>query len=185
MKNLIVYYSLTNNNELLAKHLQHCLGCEMLRIETVRKKGVFSIGVDVIFGRKPAIREYDMSIMDYDNLIIVGPVWMGKIATPLKTFLSEERYSINRYSFISVCGGHAGQKEKIERELEAMAGIRPEKVLELWVSEIMSTDMTKDARNVSAYRITSRDLEKFNTKIDEFCSALRGEIVLYPSLRDL
>jgi flavodoxin len=177
MKNLIVYYSLTKNNELLAKLLQARLGCEMLRIETVRKKGIFSIALDVIFGRKPAIRSYNISIVDYDHLIIVGPVWMGKIAAPLRTFLSEEKGSIIRYSFISVCGGLTGQKEKIESELEAIVGMRSQSVLELWVSEIMSSNVTRDSKNVSAYRITSTDLEKFKIKIDEFCDALRGEMV--------
>jgi len=177
MKYLIVYYSLTNNNETLAKLLQARLGCEMLRIETVRKKGFFSIALDVLFGRKPAIRTYNMSIMNYDHLIIVAPVWMGKIAAPLRTFLSEERGSINRYSFISVCGGLAGQKEKIEKELEAIVGMRSQSVLELWVTEIMHSNGTKDVKNVSAYRITSADLEKFKTKIDDFCEALQGEIV--------
>ena len=178
MKNLIVYYSLTNNNESLAKLLQARLGGEMLKIETVRKKGAFSIALDVMFGRKPAIRRYNLSIMDYDNLIVVGPVWMGRIASPLRTFLSEERGSINCYSFISVCGGLAGQKEKIENELEAIVGIRSQRVLELWLSTIMNSNVTKDAKNVGGYRITSTDLEKFKSKIDEFCDSLQGEMVM-------
>lgn len=177
MKNLIVYYSLTNNNESLAKMLQARLGCEMLRIETVGKKGVFSIMLDVIFGRKPAIRRHHTSIMEYDHLILLGPVWMGKIASPLRTFLSEEKGSINRYSFISVCGGLPGQKEKLEKELETIVGVRPRSVSELWVSEIIGGNVTKNAKNVSAYKITSTDLEKFRTKIDEFCDALEGELV--------
>ena len=178
MKNLIVYYSLTNNNETLAKLLQARLGCEMLRIETLRKKNTFSIALDVIFGRKPAIRTYNISIMNYDHVIIVGPVWMGKIAAPLRTFLSEEKDSIHRYSFISVCGGIAVQKEKIEKELESIVGKPSQIVLELWVSEIMNSNVTKDSKNVSAYKITSTDLEKFKTRIDEFCGALMGEMVM-------
>ena len=46
MKTLIVYYSFTQNNEALARMLQTRLDCEMLKIETVKRRSTFSIFLD-------------------------------------------------------------------------------------------------------------------------------------------
>jgi len=60
MKTLIVYYSFTQNNEALAKMIQTRLDCEMFKIETIRKRSSFSIFLDAVFGRKPAIRMHNI-----------------------------------------------------------------------------------------------------------------------------
>ena len=178
MKTLLVYYSFTQNNELLAKTIQTRLGCEMLKIETIRKRSTFSIFLDRIFGRKPSIRKYNLSMMEYDQFVFVGPIWMGQIASPLKTFLYQERDVIKRYSFITLCGGLPGQKEKIEAELTSIVQMHPENVTELWISDIVSASVTKDAKNISAYRIGPEEMEKFTTKIDEFCFSILDKKVL-------
>lgn len=177
MKTLIVYYSFTQNNAALARIIQQRLDCEMLRIETLRRRSAFSIFLDAAFGRKPAILKHNLTLENYEQFVFVGPIWMGKIAGPLKTFLSGEKSNIKRYSFISVCGGLTGQKEKIEDELTSIVGSRPQNVCELWVSQIVSEHETKNAKNVSAYRIRSSELERFKTKIDEFCDVVEGEMV--------
>jgi flavodoxin len=177
METLIVYYSFTQNNAALARIIQQRLDCEMLKVETLRRRSAFSIFLDAAFGRKPAILKHNLPMANYEHFVFVGPIWLGKIAGPLKTFLSEEKGNIKRYSFISVCGGLTGQKEKIEDELTSIVGSRPQSVCELWVSEIVSEKVTKNAKNVSAYRIRSAELEKFKTKIDEFCDAIEGEMV--------
>ena len=177
MKTLIVYYSFTQNNAALARTIQQRLECEMLKVETLRRRSAFSIFLDAAFGRKPAILKHNLTLENYDQFVFAGPIWMGKIAGPLRTFLSEEKSNIKRYSFISVCGGLTGQKEKIEDELTSIVGCRPQCVCELWVSEIVSEKVTKNAKNVSAYRIRSSELDKFKTKIDEFCDVVEGEMV--------
>ncbi len=177
MKTLIVYYSFTQNNAALATMIQKRFDCEILRIETLRRRSAFSIFLDAAFGRKPAILKHNLSIENYDQFVFVGPIWMGKIAGPLRTFLNEEKENIKRYSFISVCGGITGQKEKIEDELTSIVASRPQCVCELWLSEIVSEKVTKNAKNVSAYRIRSSELEKFKTKIDAFCEVVEGEMV--------
>jgi flavodoxin len=178
MKTLIVYYSFTRNNELLAMNIQSRLGCEIFKVETVRKRSTFSIFLDMLFGRKPAIRKHNLPLETFDHCIFVAPVWMGKIASPLLTFLSEERSHIKRYSFITICGGLAGQKEKIESQLVSILNSPPVKVSDLWISAIVDKGVPKDAKNISAYRVTPEELEKFKTEIEEFCYSILHENVL-------
>lgn len=176
MKTLVAYYSLTQNNETLVKVLRTKLECEVLKIETVRKRTSFSIVLDRLFARKPEIQKYNIKISDYDQLVIVGPIWLGKIATPLKTFLAQEKKSIEHYSLISVCGGLPGQAEKIERELASIVGVRPDRVCELWISTIAEEHIKRDPKNMSAYKIGSSDLLKFQPRIDEFCESVKSEM---------
>jgi flavodoxin len=177
MKTLLVYYSLTQNNEQLSALIRERLRCDTLKIETVRKKSAFSIFLDVIFSRRPAIRRYETAIKSYDHLVLVCPIWMGKIAGPMRTFLQNEMANIQRYSFITLCGGIAGQKAKIQAELTSILGIPPSIVSELWISKVADENVPRDAKNISAYRVGKKDMEKFQTKIDEFCYTILEEKV--------
>ena len=177
MNTLIVYYSFTKNNELLAKQLQQRLGGDIFKIETLKRRSVFSIFLDLLFKRKPSIRKHQLPLRDYDQMVFIAPIWAGKIAGPLVTFLNEEKSNIRRYAFISLCGGGIGQQEKIELQLLDILSHAPEKVTELWISELTSSDNKKNVTTVSQYRIQQEDLLKYKNKIDDFCNAIQGELV--------
>jgi flavodoxin len=143
MKTLVVYYSFTKNNELLAKQLQRQLGADIFKIETLKRRTLVSIFLDLFFKRKPSIRKHQLSLYNYDQFVFVAPIWAGKIATPLVTFLQEEKSSIRRYSFITLCGGGTGQREKIEQQLTDVLSREPQMVTELWISDLFSSDERK------------------------------------------
>lgn len=169
MNTLIVYYSLTNNNEQLAMLLQEKLQCDLLKIETVRKRTAMSILLDVIFHRKPAIQRHEMPIARYDRFIFVAPVWAGRIASPLRTFLYQESNFIVHYSFITVCGGgQNSQHRKLEKELTEILETPPENVTELWVKDILEAKTMDTAKLISGYRMEPKDFEQFADKINGF-----------------
>jgi flavodoxin len=177
MNTLIIYYSFTRNNELLAKQIQQRLGGQMYKIETLKRRTAFSIFLDLLFKRKPAIRKHQLSLQNYDQIVFIAPVWAGKIAGPLVTFLNEEKRNIHRYSFITLCGGGIGQKEKIEQELISIFSFAPLKVTELWISNLLSDDKKKSINNVSGYRIQSEDWAKYKENLDDFCNVIQVELV--------
>jgi len=177
MNTLIIYYSFTRNNELLAKQIQQRTGGQVYKIETLRRRTTFSIFLDLVFKRKPAIRKHQLSLQTYDQIVFIAPVWAGKIAGPLVTFLNEEKNNIRQYSFITLCGGGIGQKEKIEQELRSIFSFPPVNVTELWISNLLSDDKKKSVNNVSGYRIQSEDWVKYKEKLDEFCNVIQGELV--------
>jgi flavodoxin len=165
MKSLIVYYSFSHNNELLAKSLQQRLGCGILKIETVKKRSAFAIFMDIMFNREPAILSYARLDLNIEHFVFVAPIWAGRIASPLRTFLKTEKNSIKHYSFISLCGGAKGQKEKIEKELTRLLSTDPHAVMELWVSNLLNPEREK---SVTRHRVTDAELERYKTEIDYF-----------------
>lgn len=172
MKTLIVYYSFTRNNEMLAKALQQRLECDIHKIEEVKPRKNISIFLDLLFNREPTIRPTPCLVSLYDQCIFVAPIWAGKIASPLKAFLKEEKYHINRYSFITVCGGNAGQKEKLVKSLTQLLEQPPGAVQELWINDLLPKDKKNTIKYTSGYRLQSGDLKKFDPAIDKFVSGL-------------
>jgi flavodoxin len=168
MKTLIVYYSFTQNNEKLAKYLQKKMNCDITRIETVRNRTGFSILFDLMFSRKPDLKPMPYYLRDYDRVIFIAPIWGGKIATPMKSYLIQERANIKQYSFITVCGGSAGQKEKIEKELASTLDSVPDKVVELWINNLLPTEKKDTIKHTSGYRIEPNELSKFDLELRYF-----------------
>lgn len=166
MKTLIVYYSFTQNNEKLAKYLHKILNCDIVKLETVKRRSGLSIMLDLMFHRSPALKTIPYYLRDYDHVIFMAPIWAGRIAMPLKTFLTKEKPNIKRYSFVTLCGGIPGQKEKIEKELASAVNIMPENVIELWINNLLPADKKDTIKYTSGYRIEPDELWKFEKELE-------------------
>lgn len=98
-KNLIVYYSFTNNSHMIATELQKQTDADMLRVEPADENvdyNDYSIGLPMMNLIKahpddpasyPAIKTVAGNLSDYDNVIIVAPLWWNNMAAPFQTFL--------------------------------------------------------------------------------------------------
>lgn len=168
MKTLIAYYSFTQNNEKLAKHLQKQLNCAIVKIETARSRNGFSIFLDLFFSRKPEIKSMPYHLHEYDHVIFIAPIWAGKIAMPMKSFLINEKINIKQYSFITLCGGSAGQKEKIQNELISVLQKLPVKLIELRVNDLLPAEKKGKIKNTTGFRIEADGFEKFNSQLRNF-----------------
>lgn len=165
MKTLIAYYSYTKNNEKLAKYLQKQLHCDLVKIETSGKRNGFSIFLDLILKRKPEIKPVPYYLDDYDHVIFIAPIWAGKIATPMMSYLNNEKLNIKQYSFVTLCGGGAGQKEKIHDQLIATLQRHPVKLLELWINDLLPPDKKDTIRYTSGFRIEPDGFGRFEDQL--------------------
>jgi flavodoxin len=163
MKTIIVYYSNTHNNELLAYHLQKKLSCKVLKIEEVRKRIGLTIFLDILFSRNPKLKDHGISLGQYEHFILIAPIWAGKIASPMRSFMKKERKCITSYSFITLCGGVTGQIEKIRAELNVILEQHPTMVEELWISSLQL-----GAAKIPNYHIKEDDLKCFSKQIEKF-----------------
>jgi flavodoxin len=164
MKTLIVYYSNTGNNELLVFHLQKKLQCEILKIEEAGRRSGLTIFLDIVFNRTPKLKEHAVQLNQYDHIIFAGPIWAGRIASPLRAFMRSEKSFIKSYSFITFCGGGSNEQiEKIRSEVKVILGIPATIVEELWISRLpVKTGIT------SSYQASAEDLGCFEKQVDEF-----------------
>lgn len=168
MKTLVVYYSRSGNNEVLAHEFHNRFDADLMRIEEVKPRTLLGILIDMWLKRVPAIKQHRMDLRDYRRFIFVAPVWGGMIASPLKAFLMEERENIECYSFISICGGHPGQRQRIEEELGSLMGRKPEIVGELWINDLLPVHEKGKILYASGFRITGDHLKYFSGAIEAF-----------------
>ncbi|MBN1389116.1 MAG: hypothetical protein JXA22_00580 [Candidatus Thermoplasmatota archaeon] len=130
MRTLVAYYSHTGNNRYLAQQLARDLEAD---IEPIRPRlNVFpflilSSWLHVTFGiRKPL-----HAIAAYDSVVLVGPIWMGNLITPLRSFLNKHGKKIKVLYFATCCGGGDDQKDDkfgyagVFRKVERYAGRPP------------------------------------------------------------
>ncbi len=96
MNRVIVYYSLSNNTKEYANRLSEYLGIPA--IEIVMKKRmpkckflrIMYGGMLNTFNKKPDIDLLESNFSEYRDIIIGTPVWAGKMAAPVATFLTYE-----------------------------------------------------------------------------------------------
>ncbi|MBN2747661.1 MAG: hypothetical protein JXR34_13120 [Bacteroidales bacterium] len=108
MKNLIVYFSKSGNNKFLAEKLASALGAP---VEVLYPKGfnMLFFLMNLNFGIKPIQRK----INDFDRVILVGPVMMGRLIPPLKSFVNKYMSDFKQIVFVTCCG--SGDEVKMEK----------------------------------------------------------------------
>ena len=95
MKTIVVYYSLEGNSKYVADEIAKKLGADTLRLESKKAyptgtmSKYFWGGKDVVMGETPELLPYQFHKKDYDVIILGTPVWAGRYAPPIKTFLKE------------------------------------------------------------------------------------------------
>lgn len=172
MRTAIICYSFTHNNLMLAAELQSRTRGTLVQIEEKKKRSKSTIFLDLFLHRTPAIKTSPELEDQFDHYILVSPVWGGKIATPLKSFLLKGGSKIRSYSFISVCGGGKSQQAAIEMELTGILKNKPVLVSQLSLSELCK-DHPLDLAN---YQIVKADLEYFSDEIYNFTSWITRQV---------
>ena len=89
MRKLVISYSKTGNNHQLAEAIVSRLNAEHIILK--REKNMGSIILDVLLNRVPKVEELPTKLSQYDWVILIGPVWLGKFATPFRPYLKSLR----------------------------------------------------------------------------------------------
>jgi hypothetical protein len=92
MRTLILYYSRTGTTRKAAEALAGLLGADLAEIRCDRyRTGVFSYiraAYDSIRRNLPAIEISPAARQPYDRIVIGGPIWAGRPASPVRSYLA-------------------------------------------------------------------------------------------------
>ena len=108
-KTIVLYYSKTGNNQFVAKKLAKEIQADLEQIET-KTKSFFSLILLTWFKKGAKIIPLDIDLTTYDRVILLGPIWMGNLISPLRGFVKRYGKDIQDFVFITVCGG--GDEDK-------------------------------------------------------------------------
>ncbi|MEO0005659.1 MAG: hypothetical protein ABIK23_01050 [candidate division WOR-3 bacterium] len=162
MKGVIVFYSLTGNNEAVAKGVAQELGLNHIKITEGKRRRALSTLIDIIFNRTPETEPEPEVLKGYDLILFFAPVWIGHIATPLRKYLEYIKENRVRFGFVSICGG---ANPGIRKELKRRAGTEPEVFLEFHITDLLPEGTKPTIKTLTTYRLTENDVKRFKEAV--------------------
>ncbi|MEZ0479759.1 flavodoxin family protein [Planococcus sp. SSTMD024] len=168
MKPLIIYYSHSDNNQKLALELQSRIGCEVRELKEKKKRKDTAILMDFLIKRDSRLAPMDVDLSDYRPVILLAPIWAGKIAAPMRTFIKKSKDDLTDYSFITICSGTPGQREKVDAELVALTTREPSALAELWINDLLPEEQRNKIKYTNKFRLKREHFRQFDKEIRFF-----------------
>ena len=106
MRKLIVYYSRTGRNRILAEELQKAIGADIEEIVELKNRqgtwGYLMGGLDSFLRLKTKIKTGEVDPSDYALTIVVAPVWLFRIPPAVRTYLTINKANFRKLALLSV-----------------------------------------------------------------------------------
>ncbi len=106
---LVLYYSNTGNNSYIAKKIAEKLYCDTEEI-IPKSKSIFWLILKSVIKIPATVKPIIHDLSHYENVILLGPIWMGSIVSPIRGFLKKYLNQIHSLYFVTACGGSDDQK---------------------------------------------------------------------------
>jgi len=126
-KALVIYFSLTGRTRMMAKAIAKEIGADLEEVSPLKcypLRGAWLYmygGIQSLLGITTPIEPIIADIADYDTLIIGSPIWAGKMAPPLRTFLTQADLTGKKTAFFCTSGG-GGSTEFLKEMRELTKG---------------------------------------------------------------
>ena len=124
----IYCYSRSGNTLWAAKQLAEALGAELVRIEEENPRGgfigFFLAGMDATFKRAAKIRPVKLPSEPGSLLVICGPVWAGKLSSPVRALLNQTAGAPLRVAYLITRGDKANPYGGVFDEMDRVLGAR-------------------------------------------------------------
>ncbi|MPM28355.1 hypothetical protein SDC9_74877 [bioreactor metagenome] len=164
MKTVILSYSYTGNNARLAESIAQQLQIPHLPIIPQKNVSMKTIVLDVLFNRTPKVHPVPSVLKDYDLVIMAAPIWMGLIASPLRSYFKYLKSGKQDYAFLSVSGGSADSSIKIAKELRKRLTRDPLLILDQHIADLLDPAIEPTAQTTMAYKLSEEDLVLFRDR---------------------
>jgi flavodoxin len=106
-KTIVVYYSRKGSNKYLAEKISRNLSCELDEIKPWLNIFLLFL-MNIHLGIKPLKHD----IKEYNYVVLCGPIWMGRLIPPLRSFINKYNYDINKLIFVSCCASTDAKKDE-------------------------------------------------------------------------
>ena len=132
-KHLVVFYSRTGNTKRIAEAVSTGLQCDLEELVDTKKRGGFlgymKSARNAGSGKETEIGEIQKNPGEYDVVIIGTPVWVGKMAPAIRTYLNRYRDQLKSVAFFCTSGN--GTNQKSFSAMEEICGKAPVATLEV------------------------------------------------------
>lgn len=130
-RTLIVFYSMGGNSQRLARELGAATGADIEEIGEHRRRHGFSGALralfDALLHRLPIITTAKHDPAEYDLLLLGGPVWAGRMASPVRSYAKRYGTAAKRIAFFCTEGGRGS--DTAFADLQQLCGREPNATL--------------------------------------------------------
>jgi len=151
-KPLVLYYSLTGKNKIIAEELKKQFSCDMGEIKLASERsgiwGFIVSGYENIFDKDAELQPFAMDLASYNPIIICSPIWMQKISSPARTFLKNPLLKGKEvYLFVSYAGRWGeGKEQEVKKELPER-GIKLQGIYRIVLGKKTEEEIRKEVMN--------------------------------------
>jgi len=130
-RKLVAFYSLTGHTRQLAQDIARTCGAQLEEIREPRLRRGFTGELrsltDSMLRRTPAIRAPEHDPAQFELLMLGGPVWAGRVASPVRTYARQYGARARRVAFF--CTYDSDGASEALQDLANLCGHRPGAVL--------------------------------------------------------
>lgn len=116
-KILVVTYSFTGTGARLTELLCRSRDWASAQVVEQRPRRVLvtlRCAVESLFRLRPPIRYEGPDPGEFDLVVLVAPIWLYRLASPMRSFVASFRGSLRKVAVIAVMGGKGGQNAPAE-----------------------------------------------------------------------
>jgi flavodoxin len=154
MKKLVVFYSRTGTTKKVSEMLTRLLKADIDEImDEKNRAGIFGY----IWGGRDALSEKTTKIKfsknpkEYDIIIIGTPIWAGKMAPAVRTYLLDNKSKLKKVAFFCTKGGEGNGKTF--EGMEKLAG-KPIATLSLRTKEVINNETEKAMEFIKTIKLS-------------------------------
>lgn len=142
MKTLVAYYSRTNITKKLALEIAEAVNADteeiISKVNYAGKLGYVRAGKDGMTAKIIDLETLKHDPADYDLIYLGVPVWAGKAANPLISYIKQNEGKFSNVKFFATAGKSGF--EGAFKQMEEFVGKSPLKTLALTTKEVKSGD---------------------------------------------
>lgn len=142
MKTLVAYYSRTNITKKLALEIAEAVNADseeiISKVNYDGKLGYVRAGKDGMSAKIIDLETLKYDPADYDLIYLGVPVWAGKAANPLISYIKQNEGKFSNVKFFATAGKSGF--EGAFKQMEEFVGKSPLKTLALTTKEVKSGD---------------------------------------------
>jgi len=169
-KNLVIYYSKNGSNKVLAEKIAQSLKCD---IEAIQPK--LKLFLLLMLKKSIGIKNLKNNLNDYEQFILCGPIWMGRLISPLSGFVAKYNADIKSLRFVTCCGSTDKIKDDkygyalVFKQVEALLGDRCVSCDAFPVALVLPDDQKEDSNTIMKTRLSEENFTgEIQQRFDDF-----------------
>lgn len=165
MRTAVVSYSYTGNNNMLAVAVAKAIGAEHIAVKPQKPVDMCTITFDMLLRRTPKVQPDASVLAKYDRVVLMGPIWCGGPASPMRPYLKQLKAHPQTYAFVTLSGGGLNPNPGFPAALKKEAGSDPYALVTKYIVDFLPSDPKPMAKETSAFRLGEAQAEQLAAEI--------------------